>query len=68
MRQASPLAVLGKYAAAVTFHGNTPEPVGERAEAGSGPVTPLALGVGADRTQEVHAAEVGPVGLAEVKF
>src|SRR6476469_2262756 len=34
----------------------------------SGPVPPLALRVRADRAQEVHAAEVGPVRLAEVEL
>src|SRR6187431_1971246 len=34
----------------------------------SGAVAALALGVGPDGPQEVHAAEVRPVGLAEVEL
>src|SRR4051812_17447110 len=34
----------------------------------SGAEAALALGVGADRAQEVDLAEVGPVGLAEVEL
>src|SRR3954469_6440837 len=63
---------LGKYAAGGHVPGRHARPVGERHAAeirtASGAEAALALGVRADGAQEVHAAEVGPVGLAEVEL